>query len=114
MGTMDRLRCPLFQKENVMADLIQIKAGEDPKTVLSDREIGYRKKDRTLFIGIDGKNEKVCSGKDIEDIAAELQNKLTATAIPTMDTLSAESDLSAVIGAVNSLISAMKASGIMK
>lgn len=97
-----------------MADLIQIKAGEDPKSVLSDREIGYRKKDKALFVGIDGKNEKVCSGKEIEDIATELQNKLTAVQIATQGTLSAESDLSAVISAFNALISAMKASGIMK
>lgn len=119
MGTMVNSVVPVFKKEIKMADLIQIKRGDKTGTTfLSDGELGYSREEKALYIGDGGKrNQKLCSAEtaaEVERVAAELPNKLTATAIPAMDTLSAESDLSAVIGAVNSLISAMKASGIMK
>ena len=109
----------ISKKERKMADLIQIKRGDTAGTsFLSDGELGFSREEKALYIGDGGKqNQKLCSAEmaaKVERIAAEIPNKLTATAIPAMDALSAESDLAAVITAVNSLISAMKVSGIMK
>lgn len=102
-----------------MADVILIKRSDTTGTTfLADGELGYSREEKALYIGDGGKrNQKLCSAEtaaEVERIVGELQNKLTAVQIATQGTLSAESDLSAVISAFNALISAMKASGIMK
>ena len=102
-----------------MADLIQIKRGDTTGTTfLADGELGYSREEKALYIGDGGKrNQKLCSAEtaaEVERIAGELQNKLTAAKTEAVGTISAESDLSAVISSFNSLISALKASGIMK
>lgn len=79
-----------------MADLIQIKAGDNPTEPLAERELGYKASEEALYIGYKGKNVK-------------LAGKIASQAL-----LAEESDISAVISAYNALISALKASGIMK
>ena len=89
-------------------DTIQVKRGNKAGvSFLADGELGYSREEGALYIGDGGsRNVKLCSSgtaEGIDSIKIEAQSMLPA-----------DSDLSAVITAFNSLISAMKASGIMK
>ena len=79
-----------------MADLIQIKAGNNVGKSLADREIAYSRNEEALYIGDNGKNVKLTRKADAVVQLAE------------------DADLPAVISAYNSLVSALKASGLMK
>ena len=90
-----------------MADTILLRSGKSTNMpTLASREIAYTTDEKALYVG----NVKLCSAGDKE----ELDGKLTATPLESMSELPAESDLAAVIGAYNSLISALKANGMMK
>lgn len=94
-----------------MADTILLKGGKKANMpTLRDREIVVATDEEAVYIGINGKNVRVCGADD----KAQLDNKLTATQAETLTELAAGSDLSAVISAYNSLLSVLKASGIMK
>ena len=95
-----------------MADLIQIKASDDVGTsFLADREMAYSRKEKALYIGDGGRrNQKLCTAFT----AAELEGKLTATPLEDMPTIPEGTAIEDVISAYNSLIEALKTSGIMK
>lgn len=106
-----------------MADLIQIKRGDTTGvSFLADGELGYSRGEKALYIGDGGRrNQKLCSAETatrvdaLETKVATLENeKLTATAMESIGELSSDSDMGAVITAYNSLLSALKSSGIMK
>lgn len=99
-----------------MADTIQIKASDTVgASFLADRELAYSRAEKALYIGDGGRrNQKLCSAETAAEVEALEREKLTATAANALPELSPDSDISAVITAYNSLISALKASGIMK
>ena len=52
-----------------MADLIRIKGGSGSVPTLQERELGYSKTEKSLYIGTANGNIKLCSASDIEKIA---------------------------------------------
>lgn len=100
-----------------MADTVQIRAGaRSGLPDLTDREFGWTRDEKELYIGTHAGNEKV-TGKVWEALTAlqtALGNKLTATPAAAQAALADTADLAAVIGAVNGLLAAMKASGLME
>lgn len=56
-----------------MADLIKIKGGIGAVPTLQDRELGYSKDERALYIGTDGENERLCGVNDISNINTLLE-----------------------------------------
>lgn len=94
-----------------MADKILIKGGNLANMPsLSEREIVVATDEKALYVGINGQKVRMCGAGD----KAELDKKLTATAAEAQATLEATTDLAGTISAFNSLISALKAGGIMK
>ena len=99
-----------------MADLIQIKASDAVGvTFLADRELAYSRSERTLYIGDGGRrNQPLCSASTVADVEQLKTEKLSASQLEPIALLPDGASLSDVIGEVNSLISALKVSGIMK
>lgn len=114
-----------------MADTIQIRAGNKanmPK--LADRELGYVRDEKALYIGTAGGNVKLCDA-DLEGTVSALgstvtehgtrlyaqqqalEGKLTADKVAAQADMAATADLTAVIAGFNNLIAAMKSSGVM-
>lgn len=92
-------------------DTILLKGGKKANMpVLREREIVVATDEEALYVGINGKNVRVCGAGD----KAELDKKLTANKMASLSPLAADSDIAAVITAYNSLISALKTSGIME
>ena len=93
-----------------MADTIKIRAGKKGDRAnmpaLADREIAYEQDEKALYIGTKQGNEKLC------DAGLETR-KLTAHKVASQPELAADADLPAVISSINSLIAAMKSSGVM-
>ena len=79
-----------------MADTITIKRGNTAGGTLADGEFGYSRSEKALYIGDNGSNVK-------------LTGKMEA-----LEELASGSTVSAVVTAYNSLIAALKASGLMK
>lgn len=114
-----------------MADTIQIRAGNKanmPK--LADRELGYVRDEKALYIGTAGGNVKLCDadlegtvnklgdtvnaqGETLSAQQQALEGKLTASKVAAQGAVSAEADLAAVVAGFNNLIEAMKSSGVM-
>lgn len=83
-----------------MADTILLKGGKKANMpTLQDREMGVVKDEKALYVGINGVNVRMCGADD---------------KIAALDEIPADSALSAVVTAHNSLIAALKASGLMK
>lgn len=97
-------------------DAIQIKRGDTTGvSFLADGELGYSRAEKALYIGDGGRrNQKLCSAETAAKVEAMETEKLTATAMESMGELPSDSDIGAVISAYNSLLSALKSSGIMK
>ena len=89
-----------------MANLIRIKGGAG-KGTLRGRELAYHTEEKALYIGTADGNVLLCRAEDID-------GKLTAQPIAAQAGIGADADITAVIAAVNNLISALKESGIMK
>ena len=89
-----------------MADKIQIRAGKkENMPLLTDRELGYVRDEKSLYIGTPSGNV---------DLLAELkETKLTATKVAAQDTVDEYADVATIAAAFNSLIAAMKSSGVM-
>lgn len=93
-----------------MNDLIQIKAtgvtegGKllDPQDALKDRELGYHRSEKALYIGVDGFDIKLCQADDVGRKAG------------FVDEVPEDAELGEVIASLNSLISALKESGLMR
>lgn len=107
-----------------MADTIQIKGGKrEGMPPLAERELAYASDEKALYIGTDKGNQKLCSadteqkvanyGARFADIDLELGARLTAKKVVSLAELGAGVDLATVIAAYNSLIAALKASGVM-
>lgn len=99
-----------------MADLIQIKASDAVGvSFLADRELAYSRSERTLYIGDGGRrNQPLCSANTVSDVETLKTEKLSATQLEELPTLSDDATTADVISAYNSLIEALKVSGIMK
>lgn len=99
-----------------MADLIQIKASDAVGvSFLADRELAYSRSERALYIGDGGRrNQPLCSAKTVADVEALKTEKLSATQLEELPTLPDDATTADVISAYNSLIEALKVSGIMK
>lgn len=94
-----------------MADTILLRGGKKADMpTLSTREIVCATDEKALYVGINGVNVRMCGADD----RAEIDKKLTANQLELMTELADESELTAVITAYNSLLTALKASGIMK
>ena len=93
-----------------MADKILLRGGiKANMPALSARELVFATDENALYID-NGEPVRLCGAGD----KAELDGKLSATKLDYLPELSADSDLPTVIGAYNSLLSALKAHGIMK
>ena len=57
-----------------MADLIKIKGGNGNVPELQDKELGYRKDEKALYIGTDNGNMRLCGAND----KAELKTYIDA------------------------------------
>lgn len=77
---------------------------------LLEGELGYCTDTRELYIGTGNGNVLVGSG----DFADTLSGKLTAVPAESVSAVSETAELANVIACVNSLISGLKAAGIMK
>lgn len=120
---------PFFNREVIiLADTIQIRAGaKGNMPTLALRELAYVTDEQALYIGTAAGNVRLCSvsqyqglsntvttqGQAIGEINSALTNKLTATKTAAQSPLEASADLPAVIAAYNSLIAALKSSGVM-
>lgn len=51
-----------------MADLIQIKGGSGDVPILQDRELGYKKDEKALYIGTGSENVRLCGKEDVERV----------------------------------------------
>jgi hypothetical protein len=99
-----------------MDDLVQIKCSDGVGvSFLADREIAYSRSEKALYIGDGGRrNQKLCSAETAAKVEALENEKLTATAAEAIAELAEGADLNSVIATVNSVISSLKTSGIMK
>lgn len=92
-------------------DTILLKGGKKANMPsLREREIVVATDEESLYVGINGKKVRVCGAGD----KAELDKKLTANKMASLSPLATDSNTSAVVTAYNSLISALKTSGIME
>lgn len=89
-----------------MADKIQIRAGNKAgMPTLTDRELAYVRDEKSLYIGTPAGNV---------DILGDLKaNKLTATKVAAQTAVASDADAATIAAALNSLIAAMKSSGVM-
>jgi len=112
-----------------MADTIRLRAGrKEGMPALLPREPGYVTDEKALYIGTEQGNVELCRagqvgalelvvqghGEDIEQLQEDMGNKLTANKTAALSSLPADADLAAVTAAYNSLIAALKASGVME
>ncbi len=89
-----------------MADYIKIRGGKG-KSLLKERELGFHTDEQALYIGLGGAHIQLCRAEDIE-------GKLTAKQAEGQEEIKDSASINEVITALNSLISALKESGIMK
>ena len=114
-GDNGKLLSPFSIKENDMADKILIKGGKlADMPQLSEREIVCATDEKSLYIGINGTNVRVCGAGDKAELELKIDKKLEATASEAQASIDSSTDIAGVITAFNSLVSALKASGIMK
>jgi hypothetical protein len=87
-----------------MDDVILIKAtngNNEPKQLLNDREFGYNRREKALYIGDNGQRVKLCQADDVGRIA----NKV--------ETLGDDANLAQVVAKINEVISVLQDSGLM-
>lgn len=96
-----------------MADKIQIRAGNKAgMPTLTDRELAYVRDENALYIGTPSGNKDIHA--ELKTAVSELQkDKLTATKVAAQPAIAEDADAATIAAAVNSLIAAMKASGVM-
>lgn len=100
-----------------MADTVQIMAGsKDNIPALGDRVLGWTRDEMGLYIGTPAGNVKVTGQVEqaVKELARDMAVKLSASPAAAQGALAAEADLAAVVGAINALVAAMKASGLME
>lgn len=113
-----------------MADKIQIRAGnKNGLPTLTDREPAYVRDEKALYIGTPNGNVKIGAeleskvnalelvveghDDDIDTLKVDMPKKLTASPVAAQASLAADADLATAVAALNSLIAAMKSSGVM-
>lgn len=83
---------------------------------LAVRELVYCTDEKALYIGTAAGNVKLCDA-DLESAVNTINNsmngKLTASPVAAQAALATDANTSAIVTAVNNLIAAMKASGVM-
>ena len=112
-------------------DSLQIRGGsKSTMPTLQDREFGYCKDEKALYIGADGANVKLCDADDparitaletqtstlsdsLSDLQTALGEKLTAAPAASQQALASDAALADVVTAYNALLAALKAAGIM-
>ena len=91
-----------------MADTIQVRAGNKANMpTLADRELAYVRDEEALYVGTPDGNVKI--GAALEASVKALEGRKAAAVAD----VASNAELAAVIGKVNELIAALKASGIM-
>lgn len=109
-----------------MNDTIQLRAGDKKNMpALADREPGYVRDEKALYIGTPDGNVKLTealetrvskleeAGDAVEARVKALEDKLEAYPAASVAGISPEADLASVIETVNGLISALKEGGMM-
>lgn len=106
-----------------MADKIQIRAGNKAGLpTLTDRELAYVRDENALYIGTPTGNKDInaelkatvaAQGATIAGHKTALEGKLTATKVAAQPSVADTADAAAIAAALNSLIAAMKSSGVM-
>lgn len=121
-----------------MADSLQIRGGnKSTMPTLQDREPGYCKDEKALYMGTSGGNVKLCGADDparitaletttgthttqiselttsLSGLQATVCGKLTASPAAPQAALAEEAALADVVAAYNALVAALKAAGIM-
>ena len=106
-----------------MADKIQIRAGnKSGMPTLTDRELGYVRDENALYIGTPTGNKDI--NADVKAAVATLNNtvaghttalngKLTASKVAAQAGVASDASAATIAAALNSLITAMKNSGVM-
>lgn len=96
-----------------MSDTIQLRAGNRADMpILADREPGYVRDEQALYVGTPEGNVKLTGA--LEDRVTALEERLADYPAPAVAGIAPEVELAAVIEAVNGLISALKAGGLMR
>ena len=114
-----------------MADSIQIRGGNKADMPrLAEREPGWCKDSGELYIGTGDGNRKIADAdvfrrlddlesavsglsENVTALGTAMDGKLTASQAAAVADVAADAELADVINGVNSLIAALKASGIM-
>ena len=107
-----------------MADSLQFYRGkEDALPALKPGEPGYCTDTKRLYIGTAAGNVLLADNvrliqvddiqQDVTALEEDMLKKLTATPVAAQAAVAAEAELADVITALNALITAMKASGVM-
>lgn len=61
-----------------MNDTIKIKGGIGETPELQDRELGYNREEKALYIGTPDGNVKLCSADDIAELKRYIDERLAA------------------------------------
>lgn len=99
-----------------MEDKIQIRAGNKAgMPTLTDRELGYVRDENALYIGTPSGNKDINADTKaaVAAMKAEMSGKLTAGKVAAQASVEATADSATIAAALNSLIAAMKSSGVM-
>ena len=100
-----------------MSGSIRLRAGDRagmPR--LADREPAYVRDEQALYVGTPDGNVKVCSAATEGKVTALEQtvaSKLTANKVAAQTAVASDADAATIAAALNSLIAAMKSSGVM-
>lgn len=86
-----------------MADLMRIKGGNGDVPKLDDRELGYRKDLKELYIGTDDGNIRLCGAKDKKELKDYIDSLITT--LETIETTIAT--LEETVADINSRLDAM-------
>ena len=100
-----------------MNDSLQFPRGnKETMPTLPPGAPGWCMDEKAFYIGHPEGNQKVGSAAIFQQVAAletAMAGKLTAGAVEAQAALEDTADLAAVIGAINALVAAMQASGVM-
>lgn len=101
--------CPHFRiKGDKMNDTIRIKSGaignRNAMPSLNVDELGYRKDEKALYIGIGEKNERLCGANDVTEINTKINNIITEI----NDIKTAMNEINGVMANINTRLDALE------
>ncbi len=76
-----------------MQDLIRLKGGSGEVPDLQDREPAVHKKNKELYIGINGENVRMCGANDLTEINSKINEILSEISTLTTTIANIESEI---------------------